>query len=163
LDSASRAGDRSAISKEHLCCAATESRVPPKRARHLLSAHHCVDSGGEEAGAVEPANESDRVLLRVPPGAVDVSAAPDASALSRQARPLPHFRHTHTPIRLPLHRDFVQPRSRIQTGAKSVAAPLVCTDAPNIEVLTDFQSPKALGNLGILARLLNSRTEIGVL
>jgi hypothetical protein len=32
---------------------------------------------------------------------------------------------------------------RIQAGAKSVAAPLVCTNARNIEVLTDFQPVNA--------------------
>src|SRR5882762_2615176 len=79
-----------------------------------------------------------------------------------QARPLPDLRDAHTSIRLPAQRDFVQPYSRIQARAKSVAAPLICADARNIEVLTDFQPVNTLGNLGVLARLLNSRTEIRV-
>jgi len=78
------------------------------------------------------------------------------------ARPFADFRDAHTPVRLPTYRDLVEPHSRIQAGSKSVAAPLVCTDARNIEVLTDSQPVNTLGNLGVLARLLNSRTEIGV-
>jgi hypothetical protein len=87
--------------------------------------------------------------------------SPDGS-LGSQARPLPDFRDAHTPVRLPTYRDLVQPHSRIQAGAKSVTAPLVCANAGNIEMLTDPQPVNTLGNLGILARLLNSRTKIGV-
>jgi hypothetical protein len=82
--------------------------------------------------------------------------------LGLQAVPLPNLRDAHTPVRLPTHRDLVQPHSRIQAGAKSVPTPLVRTDARNVEVLTDFQPVNTLGNLGVLARLLNSRTKIGV-
>ena len=84
------------------------------------------------------------------------------SHLDSQAGPLPDFRDAHAPVRLPAYRDFVQPRSRVQAGAKSVAAPLVCADARNVEVLTDFQPVNTLGDLAVLARLLDSRTEIGV-
>jgi hypothetical protein len=83
--------------------------------------------------------------------------------LCSQARPLTNFRDAHTPIRLPMYRDLVQSHSRVQARAKSVAAPLVRTHARNIEVLTDFQPVNTVGNLGVLARLLNSRTETGVL
>ena len=82
--------------------------------------------------------------------------------LDSQAMPFPDFRDAHAPVRQPAHRDLVQPRSRIQARAKSVAAPLVRTNALNVEVLTDFQPVNTLGNLGVLARLLNTRTEIGV-
>ena len=51
----------------------------------------------------------------------------------------------------------------VQARAESVAAPLVRAHAPNIEVLTDFQPVNTLGNLGVLAGLLNSRTKIRVL
>ena len=68
-------------------------------------------------------------------------------------------RDAHTPLRLPTYRDLVEPHSRIQAGAKSVAAPLVCSNALNIEMLTEFQPVNTLGNLGVLALLLNSRTE----
>ena len=78
------------------------------------------------------------------------------------AGPFPDFRDAHAAVRLPAHRDPVQPCSRIQAGAESVAAPLVRADARNIEVLTDFQPVNTLGNLGVLARLLDSGTEIGV-
>ena len=87
---------------------------------------------------------------------------PSPRALRSHARPFADFRDAHTPVRLPAHRDLVQPHSRIQAGAKSVAAPLVRTHARNIEVLTDAQPVNTLGNLGVLARLLNSRTEICV-
>ena len=76
--------------------------------------------------------------------------------------PFADFRHAHAPIRQPTHRDLVQPRSRVQAVAKSVAAPLVRADARNVEALTDLQPVNTLGNLGVPARLLNSRTEIGV-
>ena len=79
------------------------------------------------------------------------------------ARPFPDFRDAHAPVRLPTHRDLIQPNSRVQATAKSVTASLVCTNVRNIEVLTDFQPVDTLGNLAILARLLNSWTEIGVL
>jgi hypothetical protein len=82
--------------------------------------------------------------------------------LCSQTRPLPDLRDAHTSIRLPAHRDFVQPYSRIQARAKSVAAPFICADARNIEMLTDFQPVHTRGNLGVLARLLNARTEIRV-
>ncbi|MGB8782131.1 MAG: hypothetical protein WCD02_03365 [Terriglobales bacterium] len=98
-----------------------------------------------------------KVLIASP----NVSAAA-ASASGSNARPFPDFRHAHTPVRLPTHRDPVQPRSRVQAGAESVAAPLICADARNIEVLTDLQPVDAVGNLAVLARLLDSRTEIGV-
>jgi hypothetical protein len=61
-----------------------------------------------------------------------------------------------------MYRDLVQARSRVQARAKSVAAPLVCTNARNVEVLTDFQPVNTVGNLAVLARLLNSWTEVGV-
>ena len=79
-----------------------------------------------------------------------------------QARPFPDFRDAHAPVRLPTHRDLVQPRSRVQAGAESVAAPLVRAHALNIEVLTDLQPVNAVGDLAVLARLLDARTEIGV-
>jgi len=78
------------------------------------------------------------------------------------ARPFPDFRDAYAPVRLPAHRDLVQPRSRVQTATKSVAAPLVGADARNIEVLTDFQPVNAVGDLAVLARLLDARTEEGV-
>ena len=77
--------------------------------------------------------------------------------------PLPDLRDAHTPVRLPAHRDPVQPGSRVQAGAKSVAAPLVRADAPNIEVLTCFEPVNAICNLAVRARLLDASTEIGVL
>ena len=46
------------------------------------------------------------------------------------ARPFPDFRDAHAPVRLPTHRDPVQPRSRVQAGAESVAAPLVRARRP---------------------------------
>ena len=79
-----------------------------------------------------------------------------------QARPFPDFRDAHAAVRLPAHRDPVQPRSRVQAGAESVAAPLVRADARNIEVLTDFQPVNTVGDLAVLARLLDARTEISV-
>jgi hypothetical protein len=85
----------------------------------------------------------------------------DASTSS--AVPLPNFRDPHASIRQPAHRDLVQPRSRVQAGAESVAAPLVGGDAANIEVLTDPQPVNAVRNLAVRARLLDSWTEIRVL
>lgn len=84
-------------------------------------------------------------------------------SLSARARPLPYLRDAHTPVRLTAHRHSVEPRSRIQAGAESIAAPLVRADARNIEVLTDFQFMNTVSDLAVLARLLNSRTEISVL
>ena len=52
---------------------------------------------------------------------------------------------------------------RVQATAKSAAAPLVCTNAGNIEVLTAFQPVNTVGNLAVLARLLNSWPAKGVL
>jgi len=78
------------------------------------------------------------------------------------ARPLPDFRDAHDPVRLPTHRDPVQPRSRVQARTKSVAAPLVRAYPSDIEVLTDLQPVGAVGNLAVLARLLDASTEIGV-
>ena len=85
------------------------------------------------------------------------------STVHSHARPFADFRDAHTPVRLPTHRDLVEPRSRVQAGAKSVAAPLVRADARNIEVLTDSQPVNTVGDLAVLARLLDSWTEIGVL
>jgi hypothetical protein len=82
--------------------------------------------------------------------------------LGSHARPFAYLRDAHTPVRLPAHGDSVQPRSRVQAGAKSVAAFLVGAHAGNLEVLTDPQPVNALRNLAVLARLLNSRTEVGV-
>jgi len=84
------------------------------------------------------------------------------ASLNPQARPLPDFRDAHAAVRLPAHRDLVQPRSRVQAGAESVAAALVCADAPNIEMLTDFHPVDSVGNLAVLARLLDAWTEICV-
>jgi hypothetical protein len=82
--------------------------------------------------------------------------------LDPHAVPHADFRDAHAPIRLPAHRDLVQPRSSIQAAAKSVAALLVCANAGNVEVLTDFQPVNAVGNLAVLARLLDALTEVGV-
>lgn len=84
------------------------------------------------------------------------------TSLASHARPFPDFRDAHAPIRLPAHGDPVQPSSRVQPGSESVAAPLVRADARNVEVLTDSQPVNALGNLGVLSRLLDSWTEKGV-
>jgi len=81
---------------------------------------------------------------------------------SPKSRPFPNFRDAHAPIRLPTHRDLVQPRSRVQAGAESVAAPLVSTHASNVEVLPSSQLVNAVGDLAVFARLLDSRTEVGV-
>jgi len=83
--------------------------------------------------------------------------------LGLHAAPFPDLCDAHTAVRLPTHRDLVQLHSRIQAGAKSIAAPLVRTNVRNVEVLTDFEPVNTLGNLGVLARLLNSWTKIGVL
>src|SRR5271155_3254846 len=81
---------------------------------------------------------------------------------SPKSRPLPNLRDAHTSIRQTAHRDPVQPRSRVQTGAESVAAALVRADAPNIEVLTYFELVNAVGDLAVRARLLDARTEVGM-
>ncbi len=71
-------------------------------------------------------------------------------------------RDAHASVRQPAHRDLVEPSSRVQTGAESVAAPLIRSDAPKIKVLTHFQSVNAIRNLAVRARLLDSRTEVRV-
>ena len=65
--------------------------------------------------------------------------APKRSQLCSHARPVPDLRDAHAPVRQPAHRDPVHPRSSIQAGAESAAAPLVRAYARNIEVLTDSQ------------------------
>ncbi len=50
-------------------------------------------------------------------------------ALKAKAAPRPDFRDPHAAIRLPAHRDPIQPRSHVQVGAKSVPALLVLADA----------------------------------
>ena len=82
--------------------------------------------------------------------------------LASNARPFPDLRDAHASVWLPTHRDSIQPSSRVQAGAESVAAPLVGADAPNVEVLTDLDSVNAARDLAVLARLLDSRTEKGV-
>jgi hypothetical protein len=61
-----------------------------------------------------------------------------------------------------VNRHPVQPRSSIQAGAESVAAPLVYADARNVEVLTDLQPLNAGRDLAVLARLLDAWTDVGV-
>ena len=78
-------------------------------------------------------------------------------------RPLPDLRDTHAAVRQPAHRDLIQPRSRVQAGAKSVAASLVRAHAPNNEMLTDPQPVDAVRDLAVRARLLDARTEVSVL
>jgi hypothetical protein len=68
---------------------------------------------------------------------------------------------------LPLPTDHasarvLSPRSSVQAGAESVAAPLVYADARNVEVLTDLQPVNAGRDLAILARLLDAWTDVGV-
>ena len=82
---------------------------------------------------------------------------------ARTPRPHTNFRDPHASIQLPAYRDLVQPRSGVQPRSESVAAPLVPPDAANVEVLTDFQPVNPVGNLAVLARLLDAWTEIGVL
>ena len=65
-------------------------------------------------------------------------------------------------MRQPTHRHPVQPRSRVQAGSESVAATLVRADAPNIEMLTDFQSVDAVRELSVRARLLDAGTDVGM-
>jgi hypothetical protein len=76
--------------------------------------------------------------------------------------PLTDFRDTHAAIRQPANGDPVQPRSRVHAGAESVAAPLVRSDARNLEVLPDLQPVNAGRDLAVLARLLDPWTEISV-
>ena len=76
--------------------------------------------------------------------------------------PRPDLRDAHAPVRQTPYRDLVQPRSSIQTGAESVAAPLVYADARNVEVLTDLQPVNAGGDLAVLAQLLDAWTDVGV-
>lgn len=78
------------------------------------------------------------------------------------ARPFADFRDAHAAIRQPAHRDLVEPRSGVQAGTKSVAAPLVRPDALDVEVVTDLEPVNAVGDLAVLARLLDSRTEVSV-
>lgn len=80
-----------------------------------------------------------------------------------QARPFPDLRDPHAPVRLPAHRDPVEPRSRVQARTKSVAAPLIGSDAPNIKVLTYVEPVNAIRNLAVRTRLLDAWTEVGVL
>ncbi|MGB6625477.1 MAG: hypothetical protein WBE43_11900 [Candidatus Acidiferrales bacterium] len=82
--------------------------------------------------------------------------------LDSNARPFPDLRDAHAPVWLPAHRHPVQPRSSIQAGAESVAAPLVYADARNVEVLTDPQPVNAGRDLAVLARLLDAWTEVRV-
>jgi len=77
--------------------------------------------------------------------------------------PFTCFGDPHTAVGLTAHRDPIQPRSRVQARSESVTAPLVRANAPNIEVLTDFHSVDALGELAIRAGLFDSRTEVCVL
>ena len=77
---------------------------------------------------------------------------------SGSQRTPPDFRDAHTPVQYPAHRDLIHSQRRVQAGAESVAAPLVRANARNIEVLPDFQPVNPLGNLAVLARLLNTRT-----
>ncbi len=87
-----------------------------------------------------------------------------ANSLSfSHARPLPDLRDAHAPVRLPAHRDPVEPRSRVQARTKSVAAPLIGSDAPNIKVLTYFEPVNAIRNLAVRTRLLDAWTEIRML
>jgi hypothetical protein len=50
-----------------------------------------------------------------------LASAVSRAALCSQARPLPDLRGAHAPVRQPAHRDLVQPRSRVQARAESVA------------------------------------------
>jgi hypothetical protein len=91
-----------------------------------------------------------------------VALEPSPRTLDSQARPFPDLRHAHAAVRLPAHRDLVEPGSSVQAGTESVAAALVRTHAPNDEMLTDFQPVEAVGDLAICARLLDPSTEVGV-
>ena len=82
---------------------------------------------------------------------------------SPKSRPLANLHDAHAPVRLPAYRDLVQPRSRVQAGTKSVAAPLVSAHASNVEVLSDLQPVDAVGDLAVRARLLDPWTEIRML
>jgi hypothetical protein len=84
-------------------------------------------------------------------------------ALRPDGRPPSDLRDAHTPVRLTAHRDLIHSQCRIQAGSESVSAPLVCADARNVEVLTDFQFMNSVGNLAVRSRLLDTWTEIGVL
>jgi len=53
----------------------------------------------------------------------------DKFALASDAQPLPDLRDAHAAVRQPAHGDSIEPRSRIQAGAESVAAPVVCADS----------------------------------
>jgi hypothetical protein len=79
------------------------------------------------------------------------------------ASPQSNLRDAHTPVWEPAHRDSVQPRSGIQPGAKSVAAPFIRAHVSDIEVLTDFQPVNALCNFAVLAWWLDAWTEMGML
>ena len=83
-------------------------------------------------------------------------------AATSHARPFSDLRDAHAPVQQPAHRHPVQPRSSIQAGAESVAAPLVYADARNVEVLTDLQPVNAGRDLAVLARLLDAWTDVGV-
>ena len=85
-----------------------------------------------------------------------------APELCSHARPFPNLREAHAPVWLPAHRDPVKPGSRVQAGAESVTAPLVCADTLNIEMLPDLQPVNAVRELSVAARLLNAWTDVGV-
>jgi len=83
--------------------------------------------------------------------------------LRSHARPFPDLRDAHAPVWLPVNRHPVQPRSRVQAGVESVAAPLVRADAPNIEepvnavcsgmaILRRIGCPERLGAAGVFPR-----------
>ncbi|HWY52884.1 MAG TPA: hypothetical protein VNZ03_00370 [Terriglobales bacterium] len=84
------------------------------------------------------------------------------STLVSHTRPFSDFRDAHASVRLPPHRDPVEPRSRVQARTKSVAARLIGSYAPNIKVLTYFEPVNAIRNLAVRTRLLDAWTEVGV-
>ena len=84
------------------------------------------------------------------------------SSASQYTRPFPDLRDPNASVRQPAHRNLVQPRSRVQAGAESVAAPLVGYDAANVEVLTNLQPMNAIRDLAVPPRLLDTRTKISV-
>ena len=52
--------------------------------------------------------------------------------------------------------------SRVQAAAKSVPASLVCAHAMNVKMPSDLQPVDVVGDLAILARLVDARTQICV-
>src|ERR1700687_5508120 len=83
--------------------------------------------------------------------------------VSLHSRPFPDLGDAHTAVRQPAHRHSVQSRSHVQARPESVAALLVYADALDLEVLTDLQPVDSVGDLTVLTRLLDARSEVCVL